>query len=530
MNLAELDALATRERVARKPVAIRCCTASNCLAKGSRAVADALRRTAADTGERVEVCEVGCLRLCSEGPLVAVEPAHALYERVTANDASGVVAAAAGGPESPRRGDWDRPFFRVQSSVVLENCGVIEPERIESALAAGAYRSLYRALHEMTPAEVVAAVTASGLRGRGGAGYPTGLKWSQVARMPAGSKYVVCNADEGDPGAFMNRAVLESDPHRVLEGMAIAAYAVGADQAFVYVRGEYPLATRRLEIAIQQARQLGLLGSQVFGSAFDLRIDIRVGAGAYVCGEETALIASIEGGRGTPHPRPPYPAEAGLWDRPTLINNVETFANVPAILRDGPERLAVIGTDKSKGTKVFALSGDVPHSGIVEVAMGTPLRTIVEACGATAVKAVQTGGPAGGCVPADRLDTPVEYESMAALGSILGSGGMVVLGPATDMVDLARYFMQFCMEESCGKCVPCRAGTVQLHRLLERLRDGDATADDLARLESLCDVVKHTSLCGLGQSAPNPVLSTLRFFRNEFTRRLRPGRVSLPVA
>jgi bidirectional [NiFe] hydrogenase diaphorase subunit len=542
VELADLKDLAARARQARKPVAIRCCTASNCLAKNSRDVAEALRQavSAADAGDRVEVCEVGCMRLCSEGPLVAAEPRHTLYEQVTPADAAGIVAAVDGGLEVPRRGDWDRPFFRLQRPLVLESCGTVEPERIESALAVGAYQSLYRALHELTPAEVITAVTKSGLRGRGGAGYPTGVKWSQVARMtrgrgyPAGQKYVVCNADEGDPGAFMDRAILESDPHRVLEGMAIAAYAVGASQGYVYVRGEYPLATRRLEIALRQARQLGLLGTQVFGSPFDLRIDIRVGAGAYVCGEETALMASIEGGRGTPRPRPPYPAESGLWGCPTLINNVETFANVPVIVRDGADRFAAIGTETSKGTKVFAISGHVRYSGLIEVAMGTPLRRIVEEIGgASAVKAVQTGGPSGGCIPAAELDTPVDYESLGKLGSIMGSGGMVVLGPDADMVDLARYFMHFCMEESCGKCIPCRAGTVQMHGLLTRLRDGDATADDLGRLEALCDMVKHTSLCGLGQSAPNPVLSTLRFFREEYTQRLRPprhgGRVPLPV-
>jgi bidirectional [NiFe] hydrogenase diaphorase subunit len=539
VELADLNELAAHERDARKAISLRCCTASNCLARQSRDVAGALRGEidAAGLADRVEVCEVGCLRLCSEGPLVARAPRRALYERVTPADAAGIVGASAGGPESPRRTDWDQPFFRLQTPVVLENSGAVEPERIESALAAGAYQSLYRALREMAPAEIVAAITTSGLRGRGGAGYPTGVKWSQVARMPAGPKYVVCNADEGDPGAFMDRAILESDPHRVLEGMAIAAHAVGAGQGFIYVRGEYPLATRRLEIAIRQARQLGLLGTHVFDSPFDLRIDIRVGAGAYVCGEETALMASIEGERGTPRPRPPYPAESGLWGRPTLINNVETFANVPAILRDGADRFAAIGTATSKGTKVFALSGHVRYSGLVEVAMGTPLRQIVEEIGGGVpggtVKAVQTGGPSGGCVPSAALDTPVDYESLAALGSIMGSGGMVVLGPDTDMVDLARYFMHFCLEESCGKCIPCRAGTVQMHGLLTRLRDGNAAEEDLARLEALCDMVKHTSLCGLGQSAPNPVLSTLRFFREEYTRRLRPSRhgarVSLPV-
>ena len=373
---------------------------------------------------------------------------------------------------------------------------------------------------------MIDAVTRSGLRGRGGAGYPTGLKWGMVAKNQGQHKYVVCNADEGDPGAFMDRSVLESDPHRVLEGMAIAAYAVGAEQGYIYVRGEYPLAIRRLETGIRQARRLGLLGTQIFESPFNFRVDLRIGAGAFVCGEETALIASIEGRRGIPRPRPPYPAAAGLWGNPTLINNVETFANIPAIIRNGADWFAAIGTEKSKGTKVFALAGKIRNTGLVEVPMGTTLREIVEEIGGGApdggtIKAVQTGGPSGGCIPAAALDTPVDYESLVQLGSIMGSGGMIVMDETTNMVDVARFFMEFCMDESCGKCIPCRAGTVQLHRLLTRITERKATADDLAQLESLCDMVKHTSLCGLGQSAPNPVLSTLRYFRNEYQALLR---------
>jgi bidirectional [NiFe] hydrogenase diaphorase subunit len=541
MDLAELRRLGEWERQARKSVAVRCCTAACCLASHGQAVKDALTKAVEDAGltERVHVADVGCLRLCCEGPLVEMDPGGVLYERVTPADAPSIVAALDGGTATARRGDPAMPFFALQTPVVLENCGRVEPERVESYLAHGGYEALHHALRDLTPGQVVDAVSRSGLRGRGGAGYPTGLKWETVAKQPGARKFVVCNADEGDPGAFMDRGILESDPHRVLEGMAIAAYAVGADRGYIYVRGEYPLAIRRFQTAIRQARQLGLLGSGVFDSPFDLRIDVRIGAGAYVCGEETALIASVEGQRGTPRARPPYPAERGLWDCPTLINNVETFANVPAIIRKGADWFASVGTEKSKGTKVFSLSGKVRYSGLIEVPMGMTLRRIVEemAGGAPdggAIKAVQTGGPSGGCIPADQLDTPVDYESLKQLGSIMGSGGMVVMDQGTSMADVARYFMGFCRDESCGKCIPCRAGTVQMHQLLSRICAGEAGPADLARLEALCDLVKHTSLCGLGQSAPNPVLSTLRYFRGEYEALLRPatagnGRKELPV-
>jgi bidirectional [NiFe] hydrogenase diaphorase subunit len=397
---------------------------------------------------------------------------------------------------------------------------MVEPERVESYIEASGYHALHHVLREMRPVQVVAEVTKSGLRGRGGAGYPTGLKWATVAKQPAERKFVICNADEGDPGAFMDRTLLESDPHRVLEGMAIAAYAVGANQGYIYVRGEYPLAIRRLDTAIKQAKALGLLGSQIFESSFDFKIDIRIGAGAYVCGEETALVHSIQGERGVPRPRPPYPAASGLWDLPTLINNVETFANIPPIIRKGGDWFASIGTETSKGTKVFALAGKIRNTGLVEVPMGTTLREIVQEIGggppSGTIKAVQTGGPSGGCIPAEHLDTPVDYESVINVGSIMGSGGMIVMDEKTNMVDVAKFFMEFCMDESCGKCIPCRAGTVQLHRLLERIGAGRGSRADLERLEALCDMVKHTSLCGLGQSAPNPVLSTLRYFRHEY--------------
>jgi bidirectional [NiFe] hydrogenase diaphorase subunit len=528
MDLDDLRTIAETERAARKPMRVRVCTAAGCVCSGSNAVRERLDAevVAAGLGDQVQVEEVGCMRLCCEGPLVGIEPQGSLYGKVTVDEVGSIVAALGGGAAvAPHRIDASAPFFARQVGVVLENSGYVEPERIESAIAAGAYEALYHVLREMEPPHVVAEITASGLRGRGGAGYPTGLKWSTVAKQSAEKKFVVCNADEGDPGAFMDRSVLESDPHRVLEGMAIAAYAVGASQGYIYVRGEYPLAIRRLETAIKQAKRLGLLGSQVFESPFDFKIDIRIGAGAFVCGEETALMNSIQGLRGVPRPRPPYPAAEGIWGFPTLINNVETFANVPPILRRGSAWYAAMGTEKSKGTKVFALAGKVCNTGLVEVPMGTTLRQIVEEIGGGppeggTIKAVQTGGPSGGCIPAHLLDTPVDYESLAAVGSIMGSGGMIVMDGTTDMVDVAKFFMEFCMDESCGKCIPCRAGTVQMHRLLARIAHGTATRADLEKLEGLCDMVKHASLCGLGQSAPNPVLSTLRYFRSEYESRI----------
>jgi bidirectional [NiFe] hydrogenase diaphorase subunit len=529
MDLRELRQIAERETARRRPMQIRVCAASGCLSSGADIVCQELTSavTAAGLENRVEVCEVGCMRHCGAGPLVRVDPEGVLYEQVATGQGSSIVRALNGGTAEARRGDLQSPFFTRQHVRVLENCGTIEPARIETYIAAGGYQALFHALHEMTPPDIISAITRSGLRGRGGAGYPTGVKWATVAKMPPGPKVVVCNADEGDPGAFMDRTILASDPHRVLEGMAIAAYGVGADQGFIYVRGEYPLAIERLDIAIGQARKLGLLGSKIFDSRFNFRIDIRIGAGAYVCGEETALIASIEGRRGTPRPRPPYPAEVGLWNHPTLINNVETLANVPAIVRNGAEWFAKIGTAGSKGTKVFALTGNVHRTGLVEVPMGTTLRTIVEDIGGGApggtIKAVQTGGPSGGCIPAEHLDTPVDYESLQALGSIMGSGGMIVMDQNTSMVGMAKFFMGFCRDESCGKCIPCRAGTVQMERLLTRISAGDGTRRDLDRLESLCDVVKHTSLCGLGQAAPNPVLSTLRYFRHEYLTLIKDG-------
>ncbi len=523
MDLKELQTIKARELAARKPISIRCCLAAGCLSSRGEAVKERIERAVCDAGlvDQVEVRAVGCLRLCCQGPLVAVDPGRRLFERVTPEDAASIVDTLNGGSTSLTCGDPDHPFFTKQLPVVLANSGVVDPERIESYIASDGYLALHHALRELTPKLVVDEMLASGLRGRGGAGYPTGLKWATVSKESAPKKFVICNADEGDPGAFMDRSVLESDPHSVLEGMAIAAYAVGADQGYIYVRAEYPLAIARLQTAIKQARQLGVLGSSILESPLNFNIDLRIGAGAFVCGEETALMASVEGKRGTPRPRPPFPAESGLYGRPTLINNVETFANVPAILRRGAEWFAGIGTEKSKGTKVFALAGKIRNTGLIEVPMGTPLRVIVEEMGGGApdgarIKAVQTGGPSGGCIPAGHLDTPVDYESLTRLGSIMGSGGMIVMDDATRMVDVARFFMEFCMDESCGKCVPCRTGTVQMHAILAKLLDGRATPEDMARLEELCDLVRHTSLCGLGQTAPNPVLSTLRFFRNEY--------------
>jgi bidirectional [NiFe] hydrogenase diaphorase subunit len=423
--------------------------------------------------------------------------------------------------ELPVQGDRQHPFFALQMPIVLENSGKIDPERIEEYIAVGGYQQLHHVLMEMTPQQVIEEIAKSGLRGRGGGGYPTGLKWATVAKMPKGQKYVVCNADEGDPGAFMDRSVLESDPHRILEGMAIAGYAVGANYGYIYVRAEYPLAIKRLEKAIQQAKKYELLGSQIFDSTFDFKIDIRVGAGAFVCGEETALIASIEGKRGNPRPRPPYPAESGLWECPTLINNVETLANIVPIIREGSDWYASIGTENSKGTKVFALTGKVCNTGLIEVPMGTTVRQIVEEMGGGVpdngtVKAVQTGGPSGGCIPAEFFDTPVDYESLLKLGTMMGSGGAIVMDENTSMVEIAHFYMEFCRGESCGKCVPCRAGTVQLYELLSKFLDQQATHADLEKLKALSYMVKETSLCGLGISAPNPVLSTLRYFSEEY--------------
>jgi len=523
MTPEELEQIAEREREAQGNFTrqVRVCMAAGCLSCQSDAVKNALAEEITSRGlGDCQVKGVGCMGLCAEGPLVSTSNRQ-MYKRVSAADAPEVLASLDGKPLDRLDCPTNVPFFERQKKIVLENSGVIDPERIEEYIARDGYSALIKVLTEMRPQQVISEVMTSGLRGRGGAGYPTGLKWSTVAKAVGKQKFVICNADEGDPGAFMDRSVLESDPHRVLEGMLIAAYAVGASEGYIYVRAEYPLAIKRLKTAIRQAERLGLLGANICGTQFSLRIDLRLGAGAFVCGEETALIASIEGKRGTPRPRPPYPAMEGLLGEPTLINNVETYANVPPIIRNGGEWYASIGTEKSKGTKVFALAGRVQNTGLVEVPMGITLREMVFEIGGgipegRKFKAVQTGGPSGGCLPVETLDMPVEYESLAKAGSIMGSGGMIVMDESSCMVDVAKYFMDFCMTESCGKCIPCRVGTYQMHRILSAITNMTATPQDLKMLEELCDLLKNTSLCGLGQSAPNPVVSTLKSFAEEY--------------
>jgi len=533
MMIEKFEEITAEEQtaVAERDHTVKVCVAAGCLSSQSDQVLAALKDGASDH-HGCHVKGVGCMGLCSQGPLVAVESKNSktgavMYQNVQPEDAPDIVDSLGKKPVARLELKTNVPFFQRQKKIVLENSGEIDPERIEEYIAAEGYQGLLTAVTEMTPIEVIDEIVRSGLRGRGGGGYPTGLKWTTVAKMDGPTKYVICNADEGDPGAFMDRSVLESDPHRVLEGMAIAGYAVGANEGYIYVRGEYPLAVERLKLAIRQANRLGVLGNRLLGTTFDFNIHIRLGAGAFVCGEETALIASIEGKRGTPRPRPPYPAEYGLWGKPTLINNVETFANVPAILRKGGAWYAGIGTEKSKGTKVFALAGSIQNTGLIEVPMGMSLREIIYDIGGGVptgeCKAVQTGGPSGGCIPADYFDTPVDYESLKALGSIMGSGGMIIMDDSSSMVDVARYFMEFCMTESCGKCIPCRVGTVHMHNLLDKIYKGKAQQRDLDMLEKLCDMVMNTSLCGLGQTAPNPVLSTLRYFRHEYLDLLVDG-------
>jgi bidirectional [NiFe] hydrogenase diaphorase subunit len=502
------------------------CVASGCVSSQSDQIKEAIEKEVHRRGEErwCRVRGVGCMGLCTAGPLVATS--EHMYQEVKIGDSMDIIDSLEGAPLEHLLCDTSQPFFEQQVKVVLENSGKIDPDRIEDYIAAKGYTGLLKALTEMTPADVIEEIVQSGLRGRGGGGYPTALKWSTVAKAVGARKFVICNADEGDPGAFMDRSVLESDPHRVLEGMAVAAYAVGASEGYIYVRAEYPLAIKRLRNAIRQAERLGLLGNRIFGTTFSLHIEVRLGAGAFVCGEETALISSIEGKRGTPRPRPPYPAEYGLWGAPTLINNVETFANVPTIIRNGGDWYASIGTEKSKGTKVFALAGRVNNTGIIEVPMGTKLRDIIYEIGGGIpdgqhFKAVQTGGPSGGCIPEQYLDMSVDYESLAQVGSIMGSGGMIVMDSTSSMVDVARYFMEFCMSESCGKCVPCRVGTAQMYELLTRISEGMAHPEDLEMLQELCDVVQSTSLCGLGKSSPNPVLSTLHYFHDEYMAHIR---------
>ncbi len=532
MTPEELDQIGENERTSQQRFTkrVNVCVAAGCLSCQSQNVKEALDKeiAARGWGDHCQARGVGCMGLCAEGPLVSTSQS-VLYEHVGASDAPALLDSLEGPPVERLVCPTDIPFFNRQKKIVLENSGMIDPERIEEYIAAQGYQALMQALTEMTPIQVIEQVTKSGLRGRGGAGYPTGLKWSTVAKAVGTQKYVICNADEGDPGAFMDRSVLESDPHRVLEGMLIAAYAVGASEGFIYVRAEYPLAIKRLRVAIRQAERIALMGSNICGTKFSFRVEIRLGAGAFVCGEETALIASIEGKRGTPKPRPPYPAVEGLLGQPTLINNVETYANIAPIIRNGGDWYAAIGTEKSKGTKVFALAGRVKNTGLVEVPMGITLREMVFDIGGgipegRSFKAVQTGGPSGGCLPSDCLEMPVDYESLARAGSIMGSGGMIVMDESSCMVDVAKYFMDFCMTESCGKCIPCRVGTYQMHRILSAITNMTATAADITMLEQLCDLVKHTSLCGLGQSAPNPVVSTLRSFAEEYKQHVEQHR------
>ncbi len=532
MNRNDLQTLADREAEKQQGYRCRllCCGSSPCLSSGSSAVQDTFSRYLKENPtlrKEVSIVTTGCMGPCSRGPLVKVVSGdeETLYQNVTTETAEAIIQQHIN--TEPTEGleqnilPMDVPFFTKQRKVVLDNSGLIDPERLEDYIAKGGYTALGYALNEMSPEEICAEIIASGLRGRGGAGYPTGLKWDLVRKSPSDKKYVVANGDEGDPGAYMDRTLMESDPHRVLEGMAIAGYAVGAEQGYIYVRGEYPIAAKRLEKAIRMAERRGLLGGRVMDSPFSFRIDVRIGAGAFVCGEETALMASIMGQRGQPTPRPPYPAESGLWGKPTLLNNVESFGSIAPIINNGATWYAGIGTKKSKGTKIFALAGQVETTGLIEVPMGISLREIVFDIGGGipdggSFKAAQTGGPSGGCIPAEHLDTPMDYESLRALNSIMGSGGLIVMDQTTSMPDVAKFFMEFCMDESCGKCVPCRVGTVQMYRILERITDGTATHTDLANLEELSEMVKETSLCGLGQSAPNPLLSTLHYFRDEY--------------
>jgi len=495
-----------------------------------------------DIEKEVEIVRTGCFGLCELGPVVIVYPEGAFYSRVKVEDVEEIVAEhlvkgrvvtrllyKESIDEGRIKSLNEIDFYKKQYRVALRNCGVIDPENIDEYIAFDGYKALAKVLTTMTPQEVIEEVKKSGLRGRGGGGFPTGLKWELTAKSQADQKYVICNADEGDPGAFMDRSILEGDPHSVLEAMAIAGYAIGANQGYIYVRAEYPIAVQRLEVAIKQAREYGLLGKNIFGTGFDFDIELRLGAGAFVCGEETALMNSIEGKRGMPNPKPPFPAQSGLWGKPTLINNVETFANIPVIILKGAEWFASIGTEKSKGTKVFALGGKITNTGLVEVPMGITLREVIYEIGGgipngKKFKAVQTGGPSGGCIPAEHLDTPIDFDTLTALGSMMGSGGMIVMDEDTCMVDVARFYLEFTVDESCGKCTPCREGTKRLLEILEKICEGKGTEEDLQRLESLAYTIKSASLCGLGQTAPNPVLSTLKYFRHEYEAHVKEKR------
>ena len=520
------------------------CGGTGCSSSGSAELIKRFEEQIAKNGldREVKVVRTGCFGLCEAGPVVIVYPEGTFYSRIRPDDVDEIVSEhllkgrivqhlvykeKADEEQHVTLDNID--FYRPQMRLALRNCGVIDPENIDEYIAFDGYRALAKALTEMTPDQVISEVLKSGLRGRGGAGFPTGKKWQFAAASKADQKYMVCNADEGDPGAFMDRSVLEGDPHSVLEAMAIGGYAIGASEGYIYVRAEYPIAVKRLEIAINQAREYGLLGKNIFGSGFDFDIFIRLGAGAFVCGEETALMHSIEGGRGEPKPKPPFPAVRGLFDKPTNINNVETLANIPQIILKGADWFASIGTEKSKGTKVFALGGKINNTGLVEVPMGTPLRDIIYKIGGgipggTKFKAVQTGGPSGGCIPADYLDIAIDYDSLTAIGSMMGSGGMIVMDEDNCMVDIARFFLDFTVDESCGKCTPCRIGTRRMLEILERIVEGRGEEGDIEKLEALAENIKATALCGLGQTAPNPVLSTLKYFRDEYEAHIKEKR------
>ncbi len=533
MNPSDLLELAEQEQQRQDRLKLRVflCYSTPCLSAGAAAVKTALDEVIAERqlAAELDVVATGCMGPCSRGPLLRITKngVEQTFEKITPEQAREILLHSV--EEKPIETEAlpaDLPFFARQTKIVLGNNGWIDPEKVEQSIARGGYAALAHVLHEMTPEEVCNEIKKSGLRGRGGGGYPTGVKWNLVRKSPAERKFVVANGDEGDPGAYMDRTIMESDPHRVLEGMAIAGYAIGAEQGYIYVRGEYPLAAARLARAIKDAERRGLLGSRVLDSSFNFRIDLRIGAGAFVCGEETALMTSIMGRRGQPVPRPPYPAQRGLWGYPTLINNVESYANVAPIMDQGADWFASFGTEKSKGTKVFALCGEVVNSGLIEVPMGISLRDIVFEIGGGLpdggrFKAAQTGGPSGGCIPAEHLDTPVDYESLQKLGSIMGSGGLIVMNETSCMPDVAKFFMEFCMDESCGKCVPCRVGTVEMLELLKRITDGSAMPNDLETLEELCRLVQETSLCGLGMTAPNPVLNTLHYFRDEYLAHIK---------
>ena len=512
------------------------CGGTGCTSSGSQQIMVALREELKKQGldEEVSVVQTGCHGLCALGPIMIVYPDATFYAMVKEEDIPEIVEEhlLKGRPvqrllydetvtPSGVKSLGDTDFYKKQHRIALRNCGVINPEVIEEYIGTGGYQALGKVLTEMTPDDVIQVLLDSGLRGRGGAGFPTGLKWKLAKGNDADQKYVCCNADEGDPGAFMDRSVLEGDPHAVLEAMTIAGYAIGASQGYIYVRAEYPIAVQRLKIAIEQARAMELLGDDIFGSGFSFNIDLRLGAGAFVCGEETALMVSIEGNRGEPRPRPPFPAQKGLFGKPTILNNVETWANIPQIILNGPEWFASMGTEKSKGTKVFALGGKIHNTGLVEVPMGTTLREIIEEIGGgipngKKFKAAQTGGPSGGCIPAEHFDIPIDYDNLVAIGSMMGSGGLIVMDEDDCMVDIAKFFLEFTVEESCGKCTPCRIGTKRMLEILEKITKGQATMADLDKLEELCYYIKANSACALGQTAPNPVLSTLQYFRDEY--------------